>query len=266
MNVGKHKGGGSMEAVLFEVKERTAHIKINRPHKRNAINVEVRKGLKRAWEQVNEDPEIYSAIITGDDKVFSVGQDLGELSEFRKKEPVGDLPLNTEEIFGGFVNKPLIAAINGYCLGAGLLLVLNSDFRIAGDTVVFGLPEVKVAVPTALDLPPKIAQNLPKVRAMEMLLLGEFLHAETAYHIGFINRIVEPTQVMAVAEEFASKINELSPFMTRLFKEQYQTITSLPPQVGAFSKTLAKLGRYSEDYREGPRAFAEKRKPVWKSK
>jgi E-phenylitaconyl-CoA hydratase len=253
-----------MKAVLFEVKGKTAYVILNRPEKKNALNLEVRQGLINAWERVNNDSEICSAIITGGDAVFSVGQDLGELSEFRKREPVEDLPLNTDEAFGALVKKPLISAINGYCLGAGLLLVLNSDFRIAGDTVVFGLPEVKVAVPPAFDLPVKIVQSLPKVCAMEMLLLGDFLEAKTAHGLGFLNRVVEPEKVRAVAEEFAEKVNALSPFMIRLFKEQYQTIASPPAQVNAFSKTMAKLGRYNEDYREGPRAFAEKRKPNWR--
>ena len=254
-----------MEVVLFEVKNGTAYVRINRPAKKNALNLEVRKGLNRAWEQVNSDPQICSAIITGGDETFSVGQDLEELSEFRKHEPVEELPLNIEETFGALVKKPLIAAISGYCLGAGLLLVLNSDFRIAGKDVRFGLPEVKVAVPPILDFPLKIAQNLPRVYAMEMLLLGEFLEAETAYRLGFVNRVVEPDRVLASAEEFAVKINKLSPFMTRLFKEQYRIITSQPAQHIAFSETLTKLGRYCEDYREGPRAFKEKRKPVWRS-
>lgn len=103
----------------------------------------MREGLKRPWEQVNSDPGIRSAIITGGDEVFSVGQDLEGLSEFRKHEPVEELPLNTDEIFGTSVRKPVIAAINGYCLGAGLLLILNSDFRIAGKDVRFWIPEVK---------------------------------------------------------------------------------------------------------------------------
>jgi len=254
---------GKMEVVLFEVKERTAYIKINRLEKKNAINLEVREGLKRAWEQVNNDPEIRSAIITGGGEIFSVGQDLEELSEFRKHEPVEELPLNTDETFGAFVRKPLITAINGYCLGTGLLLVLNSDFRIAGKNVRFGIPEVKVAVPPILDFPFKIAQNLPRVYAMEMLLLGEFLEAETAHRLGFVNRAVESNEVLTTAVELADKINRLSPFMTRLFKEQYRIITDQPPQGIAFSKTLTKLGRYCEDYREGPRAFKEKRRPIW---
>lgn len=253
-----------MDAVLFEVKKGTAYVRINRLEKRNALNLEVREGLKRAWEQVNSDPEICSAIITGGDQVFSVGQDLEELSEFRKHEPVEELPLNTDETFGAFVRKPLIAAINGHCLGTGFLLVLNSDFRIAGKDVRFGIPEVKVAVPPILDFPVKIAENLPRVHAMEMLLLGEFLEAEIAYRLGFVNRVVEPDEVLTTAEEFAGKINGLSPFMTRLFKEQYRIITDQPPQGIAFSKTLTKLGRYCEDYREGPRAFKEKRSPVWR--
>lgn len=252
-----------MEALSFEVKSNTAFIQINRPERKNAINLSVREGLKKAWEKVNSDPHIRSVIVSGDEKFFAAGQDLEELTEFRRNEPVEDLPLNVAETFGASVRKPVITAVRGYCLGLGLLLVANSDFRIAGKNAIFGLPEVKVAVPPAMDLPVKIVHGFPKAIALEMLLFGELLDAERAFQLGFVNRVVETEKVMPVAMDFAARINKLSPYMTRLFKEQYQTITAVPRQICEFSKALAKLGRHSKDYSEGPLAFKEKREPVW---
>ena len=105
-----------MAVVLYEKKGRTAYVIIDRPEKRNAINYDVRQGLSDAWEKTNNDPDVYSVIISGGDTVFSVGQDLEEIRRYRQRELVEDLPL-CDKAYDTYIKKPVIAAINGYCLG-----------------------------------------------------------------------------------------------------------------------------------------------------
>ena len=254
-----------MAAVLYEKKGKTAYVVINRPEKRNAINYEVRKGLLEAWQKVNDDPDVYSVIMTGGDKIFSAGQDLEEVLNYRQQGREEDLPL-LEETYNTYIKKPVIAAINGYCLGAGFLLALKSDIRIASDDAKFGVPEVKLGITPTLGLTVRMAQYLPSAIALELLLLGESLSAEHAYRLGFINKVVPQNEVMPTAEAYADRINQLSPLATQNIKQQYYMGISLSPQVIALSDSIAKLARYSEDYGEGLRAFTEKRKPEWKGK
>jgi len=255
-----------MAEVIYEKKTKIAYIMINRPDKKNAINYEVRQGLMKAWEQVNADPEVYSVIITGKDNVFSVGQDLEELAKYRQNEPVEDLPLNMEQTFGADVKKPVIAAISGYCLGTGFLLALNSDIRIASNDAQFGLPEVKMAIPPEFALTAKVAQYFPRAIALELLLLGDNISAEEAYRLGFINKIVPQRDVMPTAEDYAHKISQFSPLTVRSIKEGFYIGNSLSPQTIALLRTICRLARHSQDYREGITASVEKRKPIYKGK
>ena len=254
-----------MAEIIFQKKGKTAYIILNRPDQKNAINLGMRKGLRKAWEKINNDSEIRSVIITGGDKIFSAGQDLIELAEFRKKEPVADLPLNDLETFGANIEKPVIAAIGGYCLGAGFLLtLLASDVRIASNTAIFGMPEVKVGVPLSLGIPPIIAKHFPPAIALELLMLGNNLTAEEAYRNGYVNKIVAPEDLLFEAEKYANNLNELSPLLIRNIKEiiRYETVPD--PKTIALSNTICLLCRQSEDYIEGLKAYKEKRKPQWK--
>jgi enoyl-CoA hydratase/carnithine racemase len=254
-----------MEEIIYQKKGKTAYIILNRPQQRNAINLEIRKGLREAWRKIEDDSEVRSAIITGGEKLFSTGQDLIELAEFRKREPIADLPLNDLETFGFGVKKPVIAAISGHCLGAGFLLTtIASDIRIASNTAVFGLPEVKVGVPLSFGIPPIVSRHFPPAVVSELLMLGNNLTAEAAYRHGYINKIVAPEGLLSEAEKYAENINELSPLFVRNIKEvlRYEIIPD--PKTIAFSNALCLLGRKSEDYIEGVKAFKEKRKPQWK--
>jgi len=254
-----------MAEIIFQKKGKTAYIILNRPDQKNAINLGMRKGLRKAWEKINNDSQIRSVIITGGNKIFSAGQDLVELAEFRKKEPVADLPLNDLETFGANIKKPVIAAISGYCLGAGFLLTLiASDIRIASNTVIFGLPEVKIGVPLSFGIPPILARHFPPAIALELLMLGNNLTAEEAYKNGYINKIVAPDELLSEAEKYAENINELSPLLVRNIKEVLRYEIVPDPKTIALSNTICLLCRKSEDYIEGLKAFKEKRKPQWK--
>jgi enoyl-CoA hydratase/carnithine racemase len=253
--------------LIFEKREKTAYIRINRSGKYNSMNLAVRKGLYEAWQEVEHDPDICSVILTGGEEVFSTGVDMVELSQFREKEPMAEMPYNNMETFGANVTKPVIAAISGYCLGAGLLMVMvASDLRIASTSARFGMPEVKIGITPAFGIPPLLSSHFPHSAAMEMLMLGNNLTAEDAYRLGFVSKMVEPNLLMETAEEYAERINNFSPLVIKNVKEVFKAVTAPDPKAIFLSNAVSLLGRHSEDYIEGPRAFREKRKPVWKGK
>lgn len=253
--------------IIIEKKGKTAVITLNRPEKKNAVDLQIRQTLCESWETLDKDENIWSVIITGGEKVFSTGQDLDELSEFRKKEPIADLPLNNTKTFGSEFKKPVIAAISGLCLGAGFILTLvGCDIRVASNTAIFGIPEVRVGIPLSLGIPPIVAMHFTPAVAMELLLLGNNITAEDAYRSGYVNRVVPPEQLLSEAMKFADQINSLSPLMVRNVKEVMRCVTAPDPKALAMSNGVCMLGRHSEDYREGPRAFREKRPPEWKGR
>jgi len=253
-----------MPALTFEKRDHTAYIMLNRPEQKNAINLEMRKGLRDAWKEVDEDRDIFSAIVSGGEEIFSVGQDLLELEQFKKNDPIQDLPLNTLETFGSEVGKPVVAAISGHCLGYGFLLTMvGCDLRIASTSALFGMPEIKVGVPPSLGIPAYVARYFPPAASMELLLTGNFISAEAAHRYGYVNRIVPPSEVIGEAERIARIINAYSPFMVRNIKKMVRF--ALTPDAGAtaYSQAVCLYCRHSPDYLEGPKAFKEKRPPKW---
>lgn len=254
-------------AVILEKKGKTAIITLNRPGHKNAIDLSVRQALCDAWESLEQDEEVLSVILTGGDEIFSSGQDLEELSEFRKKEKCADLPLNNPKTFGAEFKKPVIAAISGHCLGAGFFLTLaGSDIRVASHTALFGMPEVMVGVPLSFGIPPIVAMHFSPAVATELLLLGRNISVEKAYQSGYVTKIVPPERLLTEAQKYADEINALSPLMVRNVKEVLRSVTAPDPRALARSDEVCMLGRHSEDYIEGLKAFQEKRPPEWKGR
>jgi enoyl-CoA hydratase/carnithine racemase len=253
-----------MPSLIFEKKDRIAYVTLNRPEQKNAIDLEMRRGLQQAWREVEADAEILSVIVSGGETVFSVGQDLHELERGKRENPLKDLPLNTLETFGAQVKKPVIAAINGFCLGYGFLLTLvGCDLRVASASALFGMPEVKVGVPPSLGIPAYAARYFPPAAAMELLLTGNYLSAEAALRYGYLNRMVSPREVLPEAEKIARQINAFSPFMVRNIKEMVRFSLAPDPGALAYTQAVCLAARHSPDYLEGPRAFKEKRPPRW---
>jgi len=253
--------------IIFEKRNKTAIVTLNRPKQKNAVNLAVRQALCDAWDEVNQDSDICSVIVTGGEDVFSTGQDLVELAEFRSKEPTAELPLNEQNTFGANVKKPVIAAISGYCLGAGFLLtLLAADIRIASHTAKFGMPEVSVGVPPSFGIPPFLAKCFPYAIATEILLAGRNISAEDACRFGYLNKVVPTGELQSAAEAYAARINKFSPLIVGNIKKVLRKVTVPDPVAISFSDAICALGRKSEDYIEGPKAFNEKRKPVWKGR
>ncbi|MFZ5500863.1 MAG: enoyl-CoA hydratase/isomerase family protein [Candidatus Micrarchaeota archaeon] len=256
-----------MPALVFEKREHTAYILLNRPAQKNAINLELRQALREAWKEVDEDRDIFSVIVSGGEEVFSVGQDLLELEQFKKSDPIQDLPLNTLQTFGSEVGKPVIAAISGHCLGYGFLLTMvGCDLRIASTSALFGMPEIKVGVPPSLGIPAYVARHFPPAAAMELLLTGNFISAEAAHRYGYVNRVVPRSEVIGEAERISRTINAYSPFMARNIKKMARFAFTPDSGAIAYSQAICLYCRHSPDYLEGPKAFKEKRAPKWEDR
>jgi enoyl-CoA hydratase/carnithine racemase len=256
-------------ALLFEVRDHIAYLTINRPEAMNALDPETYRELSEAWVEVRDNPDIWVAIITGaGDKAFCAGADLKktiprepELWEFwqTQAEPILNRGLE--------VWKPVIAAVNGYCLGGGLTLLFATDIRVAADHAKFGLPEVKRGFPPGNGGTQRALRQLPYCVAMELLLTGDMITAEEAYRVGLVNKVVPLKDLMPTAEEYARRVMANPPLAVRAVKElavrsQYMHINDGLRLEAAISRIL----RASEDAKEAVRAFAEKRPPRFTGK
>ena len=260
-----------MSAFIYEKKGRIAYLTINRPEARNAMNREVWDGLIKAWADVRDNPDVWVAIVTGaGDKAFSSGQDLKEVAEWmampEAKRPAMPLP-EINPMRGMQVWKPVIAAINGLCIGGGLELALACDIRIAADTARLGLAEVKQGVIPGNSGSQKLPRLIPFAKALELLMTGDLVDAAEACRLGLVNKVVPFNQLMPESEALADRICENGPLAVRAVKElAYRGMEmSLADGLKLEVEIGARLSR-SEDAKEGPRAFTEKRKPVWKGK
>ncbi len=255
--------------VIYEVKERVAYITINRPEAMNAMDPDVYAGLSKAWTDFRDDNDAWVAIITGaGEKAFTAGADLKKT--IPRVPEKADFWLTQKEMIlnrGLEVWKPVIAAVNGYCLAGGMTLLLATDIRIAAEHAVFELSEVKRGILPANGGTQRALRQLPYAIAMEMLLLGRRLTAQEALAYGLINKVVPMKDLMPTAEKCARGICENGPLAVRAIKELAVRSQSLPLEHGMrLEESFQRFLLSTEDAKEGPKAFAEKRKPVYKAK
>jgi len=256
--------------ILYETKGSVAKITINRPEAMNAFDLETARVMAERLQEFDADAALRVAIITGaGDKAFCAGADLkkmhggsheggiNELWDFERQNRLGQR-LQTV--------KPVIAAVNGYCLAGGLELALGSDIRIASTNASFGSPEVRWSILHgfgAMRLPQTVGMSV----AMEMLLTGERIDARRAYEVGLVSRLVEPAALMRTAEEMAQKIASNGPLAIRVTKElAWRGLHEHPADMLRFYAAVTALMHETEDAKEGPRAFSEKRVPQFKNR
>ena len=241
-----------------------ATITIDRPERLNAMDAEHYAELSAAWVEVRDDPAVRVAIVTGGgDRAFSVGADLKSfinapdgLELFWQTQR--DQLLNR----GLEVWKPVIAAVNGYCLGGGMTLMLGTDLRIAAEGATFGLSEVKRGVIPGNGGSQRVLRQLPHAIGMEMLLTGEPIDAETAARWGLVTRVVPATGLLDAARELAGRIAANGPLAVQAAKELALRSYDTDVATGLrFEQTILRLLQFSADAAEGPAAFAEKRPP-----
>jgi len=263
-----------MPALLYEKKGHIAYVTINRPGVHNAMDAEVMVRLAEAWQDFADDDSLRVTIITGaGDKAFSSGADLRKLiplmSGARQPEDEWDRRfmenrrlMNAALLRGFELYKPIIAAINGFCLAGGTELIQATDIRIAAHHATFGLTEVKRAIIPGGGSMARLPRQVAFCKAMEILLVGDPISAEEAHRIGLVNYVVPLEDLMTTAERFASKIAENGPLAVRKIKETALKALGRPVEEGyALEDEAVRFVMRTEDAREGPRAFAEKRPP-----
>lgn len=251
-------------ALIYEKKGKIAYITINRPEVMNAMDPETYAELSQAWIDVRDDPDVWCAIITGaGERAFSAGADLRKTIP-REAEKWQFWQTQQEQILnrGLEVWKPIIAAVNGYCLAGGMTLLMATDLRVAADHAKFGLSEVKRGILPGNGGTQRTMQQLPYPVAMWLLLSGEWLDASQAFQYGLVNKVVPMGELMAEAERMASVICENGPLAVRAIKELAVRGQYMPLEYGLrLEQAIGQVLRSTEDAKEGPRAFAEKRKP-----
>jgi crotonobetainyl-CoA hydratase len=262
------KFDSGFQYCTVERRDHVLTITLNRPEVLNAMNPAAHFELDEVFDLYASDPEMRVAIITGaGDRAFCVGTDLKELSRTNdhRKPPGGFCGITTRfDIY-----KPVIAAVNGLCLGGGAEIVAACDLAIASDNAEFGLVEPRVGLAAlgggALQ---RLAREMPMKDAMMMILTGKRISAQEALRISFINQVVPPSDLMSSARALAMEILKCAPLAVQASKQvMLQSLAT--PDLKKTMKTRYELAEEmlkSQDAIEGPRAFAEKRKPIWTGK
>lgn len=268
--------------AIYEKNGHIAVITINRPEARNALDFETMGQLANAWIDFRDDPDLWVAIVTGaGDRDFCVGADLksfipavteniDELASGEKSLLGDDYPPNAPLVAvlrEGDVFKPIIGAVNGICSSGGLEMLQGTDLRIAAEHATFSIAEPKRGLFPGGGTTVRLPRQVPFVHAMEILFTCEFLSAQQALEIGLINRVVPREELMPAAMALAEKICENAPLAIQAVKRSVRQCMDLPMDK-ALDRELEIAAEVfmTEDAREGPRAFKEKRKPVWKGR
>lgn len=258
----------SYQYVIYEKKGHIAYVTINRPEVMNALHYAANVELDEIFTDFKQDDEMWVAIITGaGERAFSAGNDLKATAEATAKGEsfVGAKPVPFGGITMGYnCPKPLIAAVNGVAMGGGFEIALACDLIIAAEHARFALPEPRVGLIAAAGGVHRLPQQIPLKQAMGMLLTGRTINAQEAYRMGLVNEVVPGAELLAAAERWAGQILECSPLSVRLTKEAvYSGLTSSLEVAMQNDRPLLQRLLASEDFVEGPKAFAQKRKPNW---
>lgn len=256
-------------SIDLEVDDGVALITMNRPERMNALDAEAYAQLSAAWTRVRDDGSIRVAIVTGaGEKAFTTGADLKsfvgkqtDLSQFWLTQQ-GQLLNRGLEVW-----KPVIAAVNGYCIGGGMTLLLGTDLRIATPTATFGLSEVQRGVVAGNGGTQRVLEQLPYAIGMEMLLTGRRLDAATAERWGLVNRVVPQEQLLPTAFELAREIAANAPLAVQASKELAVRSRDVDRVTGLrLEQAMNQVLQFTEDAQEGPAAFAERRPAEFKGR
>ena len=255
-------------------------ITINRPEARNSMDMEHFYQLRCAWDRFGEDDDAYVAIVTGVGKDFCVGADLKtyipQVTELQKKMRAGEvteidgyrLDDGVKAVLRGVkLYKPIIAAVNGTCVAGGMEMLGGTDIRVASDTATFAVMEPKRGLFAGGGTTVRLPRQIPWPAAMEFLLCADQIPAARAFEMGLLNEVCRPADLMERALDYAHRITANGPFAVRKTKES--ALRGLATDMREAYRIESEISGEvfsSEDAKEGPRAFAEKRAPNWKNR
>lgn len=260
----------SSNDILYEVKDRVAWITINRPEARNSLNENVMKGFDSMLDDANSDNNVGSIVITGaGGKAFCAGADLagsftGDQSFIDMHDARGNFPQILAKMNKN--RKPILAAVQGYCLAGGMGLCLSSDVVIASDDSQFGLPEIKRGLWPYM-VSAILVRNVGRKKALELCMTGERISAAEAERIGMINYCVSKEEYKEKVEDMSKKLASFSPAIMGLGKSSFYQIDDMSMSDALeYLKTQLTINSQCEDIKEGISAFFEKREPQWKGR
>jgi enoyl-CoA hydratase len=259
----------SYKNILFEIKNHVGLITVNRPDKLNALNGETINELEDVFSSIKNNPEVFVVVITGSgEKAFVAGADIAELNkldvlsakEFSEK---GNRVYRMIET----LDKPVIAAVNGFALGGGCELALACHIRIASDNAKFGQPEVNLGIIPGYGGTQRLARVVNSARALEMILTGDMVSAEEAYRIGLVNKVYPQSELLNSTLDLANKIISKGQQAIRLALKAVKATDNMLLVEGLnYEASLFALVCGTEDFKEGTAAFLEKRKPQFKNR
>jgi enoyl-CoA hydratase/carnithine racemase len=258
----------SYDHVIYERRGHVAYVTLNRPERMNALDAHSHAELIEIFDNFDQDPDAWLAIITGaGDRAFCAGNDLKATAQASAN---GERRVGPDARFAAITRgyncpKPLIAAVNGVAAGGGFEIALACDVVIAADSARFGLPEPRVGLIAGAGGIHRLTRQIPLKQAMGMLMTGRLIDGEEGRRLGFVNEVVPAAQLMEAAERWASEMLECSPLLLQITKESAQAGFGLTVDEAIALDWEERIPRMlaSQDYVEGPKAFAEKRAPVW---
>ncbi|WP_342366631.1 enoyl-CoA hydratase-related protein [Clostridium aminobutyricum] len=256
------------ENLKFEVKENIAYITINRPKAMNALNVEVLNELYEAFTEVEKNGEIRAAIVTGEGKAFVAGADIAQMHAIdpiggRTMIATGHKVMNYIEA----IEKPVIAAINGFALGGGCELAMACDIRVASEKAKFGQPEVNLGIIPGFGGTQRLPRLVGKSMAKYLIMTADMINAEEAYRIGLVEKVVPAEELIDAAEKIAKTILAKAPIAIAITKTTINNGYNMDMRAGSALEVEAFTASFaSQDKTEGMSAFLEKRTPNFQNK
>jgi enoyl-CoA hydratase len=240
-----------------------ACIQLNRPKVLNALSTDLMKEVMEAMFMLEDDKEVRVIILTGNERAFAAGADIGQMAEATPIDQINDNRFRTWKQLS-LISKPIIAAVNGFALGGGCELAMACDFIVASDTAKFGQPEIKIGTIPGAGGTQRLTRAIGKSKAMMMVLTGEMMDAYEAQRSGLVARVVPTEALMQETFEIAKVISNRAPVAVKLAKEAVNIAFETPLKDGMeYERRNFYLTFSSKDQKEGMKAFLEKREPKY---